>query len=150
MRDKKATHREFEMGRVTELFVDISSRYKSTTIIGRIISLATKVQFTKYNNTVIHTFCVDCIAHEIYIKCLMLSFYYMRRKMINVHVNYDPMLIFHFCFPPNPSFLSLLAGFGAMLWCFYPQFLHMKEKLSCRNGTDGCCAQSRHVSDVWQ
>ena len=101
--------------RVTELCVDISSRYKSTTTIGRIISLATKVQFTKYNNTVIHTFCVDCIAHEIYIKCLMLSFYYMRRKMINVHVNYDPMLIFHFCFPPNPSFLSLLAGFGAML-----------------------------------
>ena len=113
--DKKATHREFEMGRVTELCVDISSRYKSTTTIGRIINLATKVQFTKYNNTGIHTFCVDCIAHEIYIKCLMLSFYYMRRKMINVHVNYDPMLIFHFCFPPNPSFLSLLAGFGAML-----------------------------------
>ena len=40
--DKKATHQEFEMGRVTELFVDISSRYKSTTTIGRIISLATK------------------------------------------------------------------------------------------------------------
>ena len=47
MGGQEATHREFGMGRVTELFVDISSRYKSTTTVGKVITLATKVQFTK-------------------------------------------------------------------------------------------------------